>query len=136
MSILSCKPAQFIPGDSKNNFIRFGNGGGFTGAVKAWYLTESGALYEDNGEKPSYIGMAKKEIAKQMFAIPEIIHAKDNPYNVPGNRYFFIEYQIDGFTQKITWGGDQNHLKAYDTWYHNLMHLVKDPNLHRPESVQ
>ena len=133
---MSCKPVPFIPGQSDTNYLRFGNGGGFTGAVTAYYLTENGTLYQENGQKADRMATCDPAWTRQMFLIPGILHAQDKPYNMPGNRYFFIEYSIDGLKQTITWGGEPMPIKAYETWYKNLMHEVKIKNLSKEKNVE
>jgi hypothetical protein len=134
--IISCKPIPFIPGDSKLNYIKFGNGGGFTGMVNTYFLTETGDLYADGGEGLQKSGTVDKQIANQMLALHKILHVKEKPYDVPGNRYFFIEYKIDGEIQKIQWGGDDNQPKEYETWYNNLIYLIKKQNLKVSQTVK
>lgn len=126
---MQCKTPPFIPGESKHDFIRFGNGGGFTGAVKAYFLTDDGQLYKEEGEKPVLIGKVSSDLAKQMFLVPEVIQADSKPYNMPGNRYFFIDYSIGGSKQKVMWGGEPMPYSEYETWYKNLMFVVKKQNL-------
>ncbi|MFZ1704566.1 MAG: hypothetical protein WAT79_09460 [Saprospiraceae bacterium] len=128
LSYFTCKPIPFEPNTLKQNYIHFGNGGGFTGAVTAFYLTTEGKLYKMEGSNIIQIGETNQNITDQMFSLPKTLNVKNNPYNVPGNKYFFIEYFIDNDLQKIVWGGDQNHPKSYETWYHNLMHIVKIEN--------
>ncbi|MBK6365112.1 MAG: hypothetical protein IPF52_17185 [Saprospiraceae bacterium] len=134
--LISCKSVPFVPEESKLNYIKFGNGGGFTGMVNTYYLTEKGDLYADGGEGLKKSGSVKKQIADQMIALPKILNIKENPYNVPGNRYFFIEYKIDGEQQKIQWGGDEKHPKEYETWYKNLIFLIKQQNLKVSQTVK
>lgn len=129
VGVFSCKSIPFSPDDPNVDFIRFGNGGGFTGSVNVYYITRNGYLYKDEGNFPQKIGKVDEKIATQMFALPDILQMEKNPYDLPGNRYFFIECQLKEIKQKITWGGDSNHPQAYETWYHNLMHLVKKVNL-------
>lgn len=135
-SLMSCKPAPFIPGESDINYLRFGNGGGFTGGVIAYYLTENGNLYQENGQIIQKFAKCDPSWTKQMFLIPGILDAQNKPYNVPGNRYFFIEYNINGQKQTITWGGEPMPIAPYETWYKNLMHEVKIKNLSRERSVE
>ena len=68
--------------------------------------------------------------------MPKILNIKNKPYDNPGNRYFFIEVSTDTDKQKIVWGGDKILIKEYDTWYQNLMFMVKKANLNPDNPVK
>lgn len=136
MSLFTCSSLKNIPGQDGTEYIRFGSGGGFTGAVKAYYLMKNGTIWEETVNGPEKRGMADKEKTAQMFRIPGTIEAVRTPYNVPGNRYFFIDYRISTDSQKIVWGGDKDFPPVYETWLKNLMHLVKKSNLHDSNLVE
>ena len=125
----SCKTKPFIPGEKKEQYIRFGNGGGFTGGVTAFYLTEKGDVYKEEDNTLTKLFRANPDFTKQMFAMPEILNIRNKPYDNPGNRYFFIEVSTETDQQKIVWGGDKIQIKEYETWYQNLMFMVKKENL-------
>lgn len=135
MSILSCTSSKNIPGQEGTDYIRFGNGGGFTGAVKAYYLMKNGTIWEETSNGPKKNGQADREETAQMFDIPSIIEVVRTSYNVPGNRYFFIEYKIEKDSQKLVWGGDKDFPPVFETWHKNLMHLVKKSNLNNRNLV-
>lgn len=132
----SCKTTPFIPGEKKEQYIRFGNGGGFTGGVTVYYLTEKGDVYKEVDNTLTKLFRADAAFTEQLFAMPKILNIRNKPYNNPGNRYFFIEVSTETDQQKIVWGGDKIQIKEYETWYQNLMFMVKKENLNPDSPVK
>lgn len=136
LGLISCTSLKSIPGQKGIAYIRFGSGGGFTGAEKAFYLLENGSIWEETTHGPQKKGQAGKEETAQMFDIPKRIERVRSSYNIPGNRYFFIEYKIGESSQKIVWGGDKDFPPVFEIWLKNLMNLVKKSNSHGRNLVE
>ncbi|HET6227372.1 MAG TPA: hypothetical protein VFF27_13895 [Bacteroidia bacterium] len=83
--------------------IKFGSGGGFTGAVTEYRLKENGDIYKFNSiDKEEQL--IKSITAEELKMVKEKLAAVDkdslSKINHPYNMYYFI--QID--TMKATWG--------------------------------
>ena len=88
----TAKIPQSPPSDKES--IHFGHGGGFSGAVNSFVLTEGGYLYSGDGElQPfQYIGRIKKNQRQQYFKILKSIIEQHPSFNHPGNTYKFIAF--------------------------------------------
>jgi hypothetical protein len=114
----SCKSVPFDPATSKLHYISFGNGGGFSGAVSAFFLTQDGSIFKE--EKGSFMKIKSvgKNIADQSFSNIVILGLDNKSLNTPGNRYYFIEFKKDNQTNRLVWSGEadrkENHFLMYD----------------------
>ena len=76
--------------------IKFGEGGGFTGAVTGYTLHPNGGVFSGD-EKIRKIGKEEmKGIQEKLKKLP----VSSFRFNHPGNMYYFIETEKG----KITWG--------------------------------
>jgi len=82
--------------------IKFGEGGGFTGAVTEFEIHTNGDVFKNNSlskEHTKIKTLAKsdlKEIQNDINKIPVDAYS----FNHPGNIYYFIETD----SKKVTWG--------------------------------
>ncbi|MBK9733755.1 MAG: hypothetical protein IPO92_01805 [Saprospiraceae bacterium] len=120
---------MFDPSSTKETFLKFGSGGGFTGKVINFYITEQGKVYNEKGSDLLKITSLSKNTAKQLFTNHTKLGLDKMTLNDPGNKYFFIEKSIKGSTQTIKWGKNQLDNKNVETFYNLLMNIVKDKSL-------
>ena len=127
---MSCKTSKvvFNPETSDKMFLTFGSGGGFTGKVMTYYLTEDGSLYTKSGDEITKVGKAAKEIAKQAFTNYESLGLMKVNLNDPGNRYSFIERKNGSEKNAIKWGNNPLGNKNIETYFAVLMNIVKKIN--------
>jgi len=103
--------------------IRFGSGGGFTGAVKAYSLSADGQLTEQDDQN----GLSKKINTKttlELFTLAKEL--KTYSLNEPDNVYSFIEIKSRETTNKIVWafGSTKADQKVTDL-FNQLSSLTK-----------
>lgn len=127
-SFFSCK-STYTPDNYDKPQMRFGSGGGFTGAVTEYCLLSTGQLFLKEHKDTTFteIGKIKKAEAKELFA--EAIEKNIPTYKMKGsyNMYKFITYKSMEGSNDITWGVDEGTAsKAGDmgTFYGKLMRLV------------
>jgi predicted O-methyltransferase YrrM len=105
--------------------IRFGSGGGFTGAIIKYELSADGALSTINNQDT----IMNKKIA--MASVEEIMTyaeaLKSLELNEPENMYQFIEIDFDkSSTNKLVWGiGAKDLPVPVDSLYSKLNALLK-----------
>ncbi len=99
----TAKIPQSPPSDKES--IHFGHGGGFSGAVNSFVLTEGGYLYSGDGEfQPfQYIGRIKKNQRQQYFKILKSIIDRHPSINQPGNTYKFVTFNGHAGKIKYVW---------------------------------
>ncbi|MBK9256545.1 MAG: hypothetical protein IPM42_13740 [Saprospiraceae bacterium] len=122
---LSCKSVDFNPSNKDINYLHFGSGGGFTGVVSSWYLTDAGLIYKEEDGKFTKIKSIKKESARQVFSNFTSVGLDNLALNDPGNRYYFIEKNYSGNSHKIIWGGKNQVDTNPELLYQILNHLLK-----------
>jgi len=130
LSIMSCKSSKqnFNPDDSKEEYIVFGLGGGFTGKVLKYYFTRSGIIYTQSEGTFKNIGSCSKRQAKQIFTNYTTLELEKINLNEPGNKYFFIESHLKKVSNKMTWGKDPLLNPNVETFFEILMNMVKTAN--------
>lgn len=87
--------------------LHFGQGGGFSGLVTHYMLTEDGRLYRVSHPEgaETYLTQLDKRFASQMFTHFTLTGLDKQPINEPGNMYRFLELrEADGKSWKLTWG--------------------------------
>ena len=115
---------MFNPETFESPYIVFGNGGGFTGQVKTYYLTNKGNLYAANHNQFTLLGKADKNVTAQIFSNYETLGLKGLDLNEPGNKYYFLEYKSKDSNHALKWGRnvlDNNNLSLY---YNILLDIV------------
>ena len=82
--------------------IKFGEGGGFTGAFTEYEIQTNGDVFRNNSlnKEHTKIKTLDKSDLKQIQNGINKISADDYNFNHPGNIYYFIETD----NKKITWG--------------------------------
>jgi len=89
--------------DTDIEAIRFGNGGGVTGAADIFILKRDGTLAkEDREQQQESVKTIDKKTTASLFEKAGLI--KDYRYHKPGNMYSFIELVKPSGNNNITWG--------------------------------
>jgi hypothetical protein len=112
VAICSCNSSKSTQSDE---FLRIGNGGGFTGIETIYTVFKNGQV--ESGGK--VIKRLKSSDTDQLFGNIDILKLNEIDYNKPGNLYKFIEYTLNGKTHKIAWDSnstevDQKLILFYD----------------------
>lgn len=127
VSFMSCHVSKntFNPDDTPQIYIYFGSGGGFTGQVSAYYLTNDGALYEKNVDTLNFIGKVEKRTTTQIFSNFKKLELDQFQINQPGNRFYFIDYCSNNSNHSLKWGKEALENQSLETYYSILMNVVK-----------
>lgn len=123
----SCKTYQ--PDQLPATQLRFGSGGGFTGAVTEYVLLENGQVFVRESLEGVYqpLGKVKKSQAKAIYQSWENKDLAKKAFQHPGNIYYFVTMVTDKEEHRLVWGS-HNHpagdeLKAF---YKECSALVKE----------
>lgn len=105
-----CKNTEYTPANLPNEYLRFGDGGGFAGIETTYTLLENGQLFKhkSKGTDTLELSSCKRSIAKKLFEKAESLGLKQLEFMYPSNIYSFIEIVDDGKTNRIAWG-DREH---------------------------
>ncbi len=95
--LTACTGAQEIVSSTGIEEIKFGNGGGFTGAVHAYTLTSESKILREGEVLKEISTEQTKALFKKAKALKEI------DYQHPGNLYSFIELKTDKGIHRIVW---------------------------------
>ena len=123
--LVSCKTVTFHPDRTNRDYISFGNGGGFTGAVTQFYLTTDGIIYQETNSEYIRIKKIDRNTTKQCFDNFLALGLQNIELNSPGNRYYFIKYNKDGAIKELVWGGEASNTDKANLMYQMLNNLVK-----------
>ncbi len=124
----SCSSQKYSANNLPAKQIRFGEGGGFTGAVEAYCLLDNGQVFSKKtfSEEMTAIKKVKKKQAKKCFKIIEKLGIEKMNLNKPGDKYFFIAYKTKDIDHRITWGSNTKEIPAaIDELYLLLNSLIK-----------
>lgn len=106
-SFFSCK-STYSPDTYEKAQMRFGSGGGFTGAVTEYCLLASGQLYlKEHGDTTfQEIGKISKSDAKTIFTEAVTLNLPTLKMKEPYNMYKFINYKTMEDDNELVWGID------------------------------
>jgi len=104
--LAGCNNKPYTPDQLPVLQLRFGDGGGFTGAVTEYMLLENGQLFYLNSmEKDTMeIGKLKKGEAKSLLREVEALQLEKMDVQEPGNQYYFLGMKTKDRSHQITWG--------------------------------
>ena len=124
----ACSSPKYTPTDFPDAQIRFGNGGGITGAVTEYVLLENGQFFKKTSTDDNYMPLprVKKNQINQIFNNYNFLDLKSIDFNHPGNMYQFIEFKNKDSNHKITWGSnDQKPNNSVEVFYSTLKAIIK-----------
>ncbi len=126
--LFSCKTKEFTPATYEKEQIKFGNGGGFTGAYNSYYLLSNGQLFLREGRKGKYreLPAIKKKEAQILIEKIQNLQLAEQKLDAPGNLYKFLELSDSTQLNKATWGrADTPVTPEIENLYLELMELIK-----------
>lgn len=105
-----CKNTKYTAANLPDEYLRFGDGGGFAGIETTYTLLENGQLFKakSKGTDTLELQSCKPKLAKKLFERAEALGLKNMEFMYPSNIYSFIEIVEDGKTNRIAWG-DREH---------------------------
>jgi hypothetical protein len=89
----------------EENYLAFGQGGGFAGSLTTHYLLSNGQLFISEGIEGAKISdgkIGKRKAKKMLKRYQEEIRPYD--FQEPGNLYSFLEYVAADTTYEQQWG--------------------------------
>src|SRR6218665_1523848 len=93
---------------AQDTFITVGSGGGFTGAVTVYKITEKGEVFKGGmGGIFTECGAIRKSKARKFVKETTNVVQRAGDFNHPGNLYHFLSFKNEGQENKITWGSSQ-----------------------------
>jgi hypothetical protein len=124
----ACTRKTSSPIEYKGRQLIIGNGGGFTGTVNRYFITDKGDLFQGGKDDTSFVkvGTIDKKVIGQYFANYDNLNMKDLSMDEPGNRYYFVILKDkDGKEHKAQWGADELKDKTIAIFYDNIMKSIK-----------
>ncbi len=108
--LAQCKQPKYTAENLPDEFLRFGSGGGVTGAVTEYSLYKNGQVFKFAAKAPAPEEVAShgKKKAGQLFETAAALGLFEREFSHPGNLYYFLEFRNEGKQRRITWG-DREH---------------------------
>ncbi|MBK6545990.1 MAG: hypothetical protein IPO78_05135 [Saprospiraceae bacterium] len=101
-------------------YIRIGNGGGFTGIETVFSISRNGQIEQDG----KLVDRLKKTDVEQIITNIEVLGLDQIELNQPGNIYKFIEYSMEGKTHRICWDANSELVNKNLNLYYNHVHYL------------
>lgn len=123
-----CRQAKYTADNLPDEYLRFGNGGGFAGTETTYILLDNGQLFKSTMGIPEVVALknSPRKTAKQMFETVASLGLEKLDFAHPGNTYSFIEYTDDGKTNRVTWGSRGQPVdEKIRALYEQLVQLTK-----------
>ena len=105
----NCKTVPFQPETYDDDYLVIGDGGGYTGLETSFYITNRGEVFKHSGRDTVYQKMPKinQKVVKQAMGSIDQLGLIDYQFQNPGNVYKFLSMNIDGKSNKVVWGDNQ-----------------------------
>jgi hypothetical protein len=105
-----------------NEYIRIGDGGGFAGKETVYTVYMNRQL-EQSGK---VLAKIEKADFDQLIGNVRILGLDNVQWNKPGNLYKFIEYTLNGKSNKITWDSKDKDVNAnLNLFYNHMNYLIQ-----------
>jgi len=132
LPFLSCKTQKkiYTPETYDREIITFGSGGGFTGKIKKYSILRNGQVFRNSdspngGDASGEMSSLDEAVVDQLFLNFTNLKLVEIQLDDPGNMTNFINYQENGNTHRIRWGGKNEEVpKSVKTYYKILNQLV------------
>ncbi|GAA5219655.1 hypothetical protein [Membranihabitans marinus] len=124
--VTSCAPQPFLLSDHQQ-FLVFGDGGGFTGQIRQYYMLPSGQVYYSNNihQPPEYIKKVSKDVFAQIVSNIHALNMINHQVAQPGNVFKLIEYHTAQATYKWLWQSKEDAPNA-QLIYNNFKQLINE----------
>ncbi|MEQ1744554.1 MAG: hypothetical protein ABMA02_03955 [Saprospiraceae bacterium] len=101
-----CKYPMYTADNLPDEYLRFGNGGGFTGLETTYTLLENGQLFKNTSTAPLLVEQktCNRKQADRLIESAENLGLLKLDFMHPGNIYQFMELRDDGQIRRVTWG--------------------------------
>ncbi|MCB0532242.1 MAG: hypothetical protein H6574_20260 [Lewinellaceae bacterium] len=122
-----CKTTKYTPDNLPDEYLRFGNGGGFTGIETTYTLLENGQLFKSvsRQSETQELATCKRKKVKRLFERAETLDLANLKFMYPGNIYQFVEILDDGAMNRIVWGEKDNPVdENIKSLHEELMQLI------------
>lgn len=124
--LCACSSTKINPTSYTKDKILFGSGGGFAGIEKTYTLLDNGLVFEMSEMNKAYkkVKTIKSNQSIQIFKNYKFLNFELLELNRPGNTYKFMEFTVNGKTNRIVWS-DKNDSKDANTMHAILMNTIK-----------
>jgi hypothetical protein len=122
-----CKARLADPATYEKTMLKFGSGGGFTGAVTEYCLLDNGQVFVKRSLEGAYepVQTVSKKTARALMAQAAAPELAGLSFSRPGNMYSFIELPGGSGPNRIAWAqGDDKLPEAARSLYSALMALT------------
>ena len=130
LGLTFCKSVPFAPNQYEGNMLRFGKGGGMTGSVTEFIISDKNVLYRGEGMLDRSFNKVKSLPAgmfDQIVTNYKLLGLDELDINQPGDLYYFIEAHQDGKIRRLVWGDNRySPPKNLELFYKILVEQTKE----------
>lgn len=103
-----CKRNNYSLQNTSEHYLRFGSGGGFTGASTSYTLMENGQFFQHESLRDTTLILprVKRKTCTSLFKELKTLDKGLFGIQQPGNRYYFLEWVTPEEQLRSTWGAN------------------------------
>ena len=142
--IAACIPTRYTLDGLPDEQLRFGSGGGFTGAFHEYLLLQNGQvfLFESNpGKKDTFeLQSLSRTDTRMVFRQLDSLRLHKYDFNHPGNMTYFIRQTDELIDHTVQWGDARWAIREVISQYHaglkammDNRKVIKDPKEEKEE---
>ncbi len=124
-TVFSCRSSTDFSGSNHLDQLHFGQGGGFSGAVRYFVLVRDGKLFQRGQMDTSFTFISRwpADFTQQLFQSYQALRLDTVQLYEPGDLYYFIEYRAKSSGRhRIVWGRSGVPVPENITRYYNLLY--------------
>ncbi|MCU0415800.1 MAG: hypothetical protein MUE33_01325 [Cytophagaceae bacterium] len=115
--------------DYTQKHLYFGNGGGFSGTIQQWVISEKGHLYkliptQHAIDSIVWIKKINKSTRKSLFNTFYFIEKTLKTLDEPGNTYYFIRMERSNHNTTYIWNYTTTNTTVLTEFYETLYQLI------------
>ena len=125
--LFQCNRTAYTSADFPDDYLEFGQGGGYAGGVTTYFMLPNGQFFRNYGLKvdTTSMGQLEKKAAKNIFERFGALGLDTLQFNHPGNMYTFVKKHSQDTVLHLSWGNDPAPPAVLKTYYQELMDATK-----------
>lgn len=125
---ISCHPKipTFSALDDNHTYIQWRSGGGFTGHVNTYILTNKGDIYHQEKNHYIHVKRLSNERTQQVFSNIKTLGIDQKNYNNPGNKYYGLLYKEKTKSNDIIWSILDDETASFKLLFDRLNHELNN----------
>ena len=126
----ACLPARYTFDKLPDQQLRFGSGGGFSGALQEYVLLRNGQIFlfeTGPGKRDTFeLQSLSKADTRILFGELDTLRLQKYDFNYPGNMSYFIRLTDEQTDQTVQWGDPRWAVRKEVSQFHSELTAIMD----------